>query len=107
MPADGVVVEGRSYVDESMVTGESKPIGKRPGEAVISGTINGSAPLIVKVSPVHAPPNESSAHSWITEPSSACHMHGCIMPIAVGKTKAMHVPVLFLFVEHEAWSLNM
>ena len=49
MPADGEVVEGRSYVDESMVTGESKPLGKRPGDAVISGTVNSSAPLIVKV----------------------------------------------------------
>jgi P-type E1-E2 ATPase len=49
VPADGEVVEGRSYVDESMVTGESKPLSKRPGDAVISGTVNGSAPLIVKV----------------------------------------------------------
>lgn len=49
VPADGDVVEGRSYVDESMVTGESKPVGKRPGDAVISGTVNASAPLIVKV----------------------------------------------------------
>lgn len=61
VPADGVVVEGRSYVDESMVTGESKPIGKRPGEAVISGTVNGSAPLIIKVPPMHVPSSESSA----------------------------------------------
>jgi len=51
VPADGEVAEGRSYVDESMVTGESKPVGKRPGDVVISGTVNGSAPLIVKVMP--------------------------------------------------------
>lgn len=35
-----------------MVTGESKPVGKRNGDAVISGTVNGSAPLIVKVAPI-------------------------------------------------------
>ncbi|EIE22528.1 copper-translocating P-t [Coccomyxa subellipsoidea C-169] len=52
VPADGEVVEGRSYVDESMVTGESKPVGKRNGDAVISGTVNGSAPLIVKATRV-------------------------------------------------------
>ncbi|KAK9904210.1 hypothetical protein WJX75_006837 [Coccomyxa subellipsoidea] len=52
VPADGEVVEGRSYVDESMVTGESKPLSKRPGDAVISGTVNGSAPLIVKATRV-------------------------------------------------------
>lgn len=49
VPADGVVLEGRSYVDESMVTGESKPVSKKAGDAVISGTVNSSGPLIVKV----------------------------------------------------------
>ena len=51
MPADGLVLEGRSYVDESMVTGESKPVAKKAGDAVISGTVNSSGPLIVKVRP--------------------------------------------------------
>ncbi len=37
LPADGTVVEGRSFVDESMITGESKPVTKRVGDAVISG----------------------------------------------------------------------
>ena len=49
MPADGEVVEGRSHVDESMVTGESKPAAKRPGDGLISGTVNCSGPLIMKV----------------------------------------------------------
>ena len=49
VPADGEVVEGRSHVDESMVTGESKPATKRPGDGLISGTVNCSGPLVMKV----------------------------------------------------------
>jgi Cu+-exporting ATPase len=40
IPVDGVVVEGRSSVDESMLTGESLPVEKKPGEALIGATIN-------------------------------------------------------------------
>ena len=39
-PVDGVVVEGRSSVDESMLTGESLPVDKRPGDNVIGATLN-------------------------------------------------------------------
>ncbi|HET6646535.1 MAG TPA: copper-translocating P-type ATPase, partial [Pyrinomonadaceae bacterium] len=48
IPVDGVVVEGSSTVDESMVTGESMPIAKRAGESVIGATINGTGTLIMK-----------------------------------------------------------
>ena len=48
VPADGCVVEGRSHVDESMVTGESAPVRKRAGDSIISGTVNTSGPLIVQ-----------------------------------------------------------
>ncbi len=40
IPVDGMVVEGRSAVDESMLTGESLPVEKKPGEAVIGATLN-------------------------------------------------------------------
>lgn len=50
VPADGEVVEGRGYVDESMVTGESRPISKRAGDSVIGGTVNNSNVLIIRVS---------------------------------------------------------
>ena len=48
-PADGVVRTGESSVNESMITGESRPVKKRPGEAVIAGTINGEGSLRVEV----------------------------------------------------------
>ena len=49
IPADGVVVEGQSSVNESMITGESRPVDKRVGEAVLGGTVNGSGSLRVEV----------------------------------------------------------
>ncbi len=49
IPADGVVVEGDSDVNESIITGESKLVGKTIGSEVIAGSINGDGRLIVKV----------------------------------------------------------
>lgn len=48
--ADGVVVDGRSAIDESMVTGESIPVDKDSGSAVLGGTVNGGGTLDVCVS---------------------------------------------------------
>ena len=49
VPADGVVRQGASTVNESMITGESQPVEKREGEKVIAGTINGAGSLRVEV----------------------------------------------------------
>ena len=49
IPADGEDVEGTSDVDESMLTGESRPVKKQPGDRVIAGTINGDGSLRVRV----------------------------------------------------------
>ncbi len=48
VPVDGVVVEGASAVDESLVTGESIPVTKNAGSAVVGGTLNGTGSLIVE-----------------------------------------------------------
>jgi P-type Cu2+ transporter len=50
--ADGRIEEGESDVDEAMITGESKPVSKTPGDLVIAGTINGDGSLRVKVTAV-------------------------------------------------------
>ncbi len=49
IPADGEVVTGESDVNEAMITGESKPVKKGPGAAVIAGTLNGDGSLRVRV----------------------------------------------------------
>jgi Cu2+-exporting ATPase len=49
VPADGTVASGESSVDESMLTGESRPVKKREGETVIAGTVNGEGSLRVRV----------------------------------------------------------
>ncbi len=48
--ADGVIVDGESYLNESMLTGESKPVEKTKGEKVIAGAINGNGAIRVSVS---------------------------------------------------------
>ncbi|MEE6210601.1 heavy metal translocating P-type ATPase [Salarchaeum sp. III] len=52
VPTDGVVVEGESAVDESMVTGESVPVSKEPGDEVIGSTINENGVLTVEATKV-------------------------------------------------------
>lgn len=49
VPADGTVIEGESSVNESMITGESRPVHKRVDDEVIAGTVNGNGSLRVRV----------------------------------------------------------
>ena len=49
IPADGVIVVGRSSIDESLLTGESHPLSKTINEKVIGGTVNIESPLVIEV----------------------------------------------------------
>ena len=51
---DGDVVEGRSHVDESLLTGESRPVSKAPGDRAIGGAVNGEGRLVLRTSAVGA-----------------------------------------------------
>lgn len=52
VPADGIVIEGRSELNESIITGESKPVSKNIGSEVIAGSINGDGSLKVKITKI-------------------------------------------------------
>ncbi|MGD0635758.1 MAG: copper-translocating P-type ATPase [Beijerinckiaceae bacterium] len=54
VPVDGEVLEGKSAVDESMVTGESMPAAKEPGDKLIGGTVNGTGSLVMSADKVGA-----------------------------------------------------
>src|SRR5205814_8880499 len=52
VPADAEVIEGDAEVDESMITGESKPVAKGPGTKVIAGTVAGGGSLRARITAV-------------------------------------------------------
>ncbi|WP_322030172.1 heavy metal translocating P-type ATPase [Paraburkholderia sp. J76] len=54
LPVDGVVLEGRSHVDESLITGESLPVPKAPGDPVTAGSINGEGAIVLRTTAIGA-----------------------------------------------------
>ncbi|PKH09072.1 heavy metal translocating P-type ATPase [Moritella sp. Urea-trap-13] len=52
VPVDGIIIDGKSELDESMITGESLPVVKNIGEALIGGSINGTGVLLLRVNAV-------------------------------------------------------
>ena len=54
IPTDGVIREGRSEIDEAMLTGEPLPVARGPGDAITGGTINGTAALVMEATAVGA-----------------------------------------------------
>ena len=49
VPADGVIYEGDSYIDESMLTGESEPVARKVDDEVIGGSVNGDSSIKIKI----------------------------------------------------------
>ena len=54
VPADGAVVSGESSTDESLLTGESRPVPKRAGDGLIGGSVNVASPLVMRVERIGA-----------------------------------------------------
>ncbi len=54
IPADGIVVEGRTHVDESLLTGESLPVARESGQAVTGGALNGEGLIVLRATAVGA-----------------------------------------------------
>jgi len=52
VPVDGVVLEGRTHIDESMLTGEPMPVERVPGDSVIGATLNGAGSLVIRAEKV-------------------------------------------------------
>ena len=65
IPADGVVLDGHSASNEALLTGESRPVSKEVGAAVIAGSVNAASPLVVRVTrPARTPGWPASCGCW-------------------------------------------
>jgi Cu2+-exporting ATPase len=78
VPADGTVVDGQADVDESMITGESRPVPKQPGAVVVAGTVAAGGSLRV----------------WITAVGEAMALSGIIRMVEAAQASASRAQVL-------------
>jgi Cu+-exporting ATPase len=92
LPADGEVVEGRSQVDESLVTGESLPVPKQPGDRVTGGSVNGEGLLVVRATAVGA---DSTLSRTVARVESAQAGKAPVQRL-VDRVSAVFVPVVVL-----------
>ena len=92
IPADGVVLTGRSSVDEAMVTGEPLPVTKQAGDQVIGGTLNGEATLDIAV----AAADTHSVLAQIIAMVSDAQASKAPVQRTVDKVAAVFVPVVLV-----------
>ncbi len=92
IPVDGVIVEGKGWVDESLLTGESAPVEKRPGRPVYGGTLNGQTPLTVQVEGV----GEESALGRLIQLVEEAQGSKAPIQALADKVSAVFVPAVLL-----------
>ncbi|KAL4423767.1 hypothetical protein ABPG75_001068 [Micractinium tetrahymenae] len=92
IPTDGEVVEGTSYVDESMLTGESAPVHKQAGDAVFGGTVNVGGALRIRASRVGA----DTALSQIVRLVENAQLSKAPIQAFADRVSAVFVPVVAL-----------
>ena len=91
-PTDGEVVEGRSAVDESMLTGESRPVDKAPGDAVTGSTLNRSGMLVMQATKV----GKDTALARIVEMVREAQGSRAPIQALVDRVAAVFVPVVLV-----------
>lgn len=92
VPVDGVVLEGQSQVDESLITGENMPVSKQPGDQITGGSINGSGVLHVSTTAVGA----STVLSKIVRMVASAQAKKAPIQRLVDRVSAIFVPVVFI-----------
>lgn len=90
VPVDGVVVEGDSQVDESLITGESLPVARHPGDRVTGGSVNAEGLLVVRTTAIGA---ESTLSRIVRMVESAQAKKAPIQRL-VDRVSAVFVPVV-------------
>lgn len=103
VPVDGQVVDGASQVDESLITGESLPVAKHPGEQVTGGSVNAEGLLLVRTTAVGA---ESTLSRIVRMVESAQAKKAPIQRL-VDRVSAVFVPIVIAiaFVTLMGWGL--
>ncbi len=91
LPTDGIVLEGRSHLDESLLTGESLPVARQPGDRVTGGAINGEGLLAVQATTVGA----ASMLSQIMHMVESAQAKKAPIQQTVDKVAAVFVPAVF------------
>ena len=101
VPADGTVVEGSADVDESMITGESRPVAKAAGDAVVAGTVAAGGSLRVRVDAV----GEGTALSGIMRLVAAAQASGSRAQALADRAAALlfYVAVVAAVITLVAW----
>jgi len=90
VPVDGIVIEGSSYIDEALLTGESKPLHKQQDDTVFAGSINGDGVLLIKTTAVN---EQTKLHNIIQLVESAQMSKAPILAL-VDKISAIFVPIV-------------
>ena len=103
VPVDGLVIEGRSFVDESMITGEPIPVEKGPGQALTGATINGNGSLIMEATRVGA----DTVLSQIVEMVENAQRSRAPIQRYADRVSGLFVPavILIAFASFIAWAI--